>query len=102
MFRSSIAIKPALRSLLRGLAAFALVFGSYAVYAANPTQRPDVLAPSCKNPAPLHGQWQAEAPGYIVVLKEEVKDAAKVTAQLEKSIISLRPAMICPRWGCSS
>ena len=29
---------------------------------------PEVVAPSCINPAPLHGEWHEETPGYLVAL----------------------------------
>jgi hypothetical protein len=36
---------------------------SATVYAA-----PEIIAPACANPAPLHGTWNEKTPGYIVAI----------------------------------
>ena len=45
---------------------------------------PRVLEPPCPTPAPLEGEWDRRAPGYMVILRSEPNPLALAQAFVEK------------------
>lgn len=68
---------------MRGLTILVLAIGQSMACMAADHQKQEIIAPLCKNPAPLHGQSNPNAPSYIVVLKDGT-DVAKTTNLLGK------------------
>ncbi len=71
------------RSSFCNLAILVLACGQSMVCAAAAPQKPEVLAPACKNPAPLQGEWSPNAAGYFAIFKDGV-DGPKATVSLVK------------------
>lgn len=73
-----VSVPPKYMSCLGGLFAVVLAFWAFSLHAAEPA----LLSPTCKNPAPLKGKWDPQAPGYIIVYKNGLADPAKATANI--------------------
>jgi len=71
------------RSGFCNLAILVFACGQFILCAAAAPQKPEVLTPACKNPAPLQGQWNPDAAGYFAIFKDGV-DGPKTTDLLMK------------------